>query len=203
MDRRPVTRDRAAYLACDDIFDFDHPALVQQAAELRDQDERATARRCFEFVRDQVEHSADFRRSPTTCSASEVLLARTGFCYAKSHLLAALLRANGLAAGLCYQRLTVEGSTAPFCLHGLVAVELPALGWYAVDARGNKREVAAAFEPPREQLAFAIEHPGERDFPFIYARPLPAVVHCLRSFATWQAVLANLPDALELPSDGA
>jgi len=58
-----------------------------------------TAKRCFEWVRDKIQHSVDFRRNPLTCSASEVLRSGTGYCYAKSHLLAALLRANGIPRG--------------------------------------------------------------------------------------------------------
>ncbi len=64
----------------------------------------AIAHRCFEFVRDEVRHSWDFKENPVTCHASEVLRHRTGYCYAKTHLLAALLRANRIPAGLCYQR---------------------------------------------------------------------------------------------------
>ena len=54
-----------------------------------------TARACFEFVRDQIKHSRDYEMDPTTWKASDVLLHGTGYCYAKSHLLAAMLRANG------------------------------------------------------------------------------------------------------------
>jgi len=37
--------------------------------------------------------------NPVTCKASDVLIYGTGYCYAKSHLLAALLRANAIPAG--------------------------------------------------------------------------------------------------------
>nr|WP_269749949.1 transglutaminase family protein [Polyangium fumosum] len=89
--------------------------------------------------------SPPWQAGPLTCTASEVLRHRTGFCYAKSHLLAALLRANGLPAGFCYQRLA-HGSG--YCLHGFNAVELPGIGWYRIDARGNKPGIDAAFDPP-------------------------------------------------------
>ena len=79
--------------------------------------------------------------NPVTCRASDVLKYRTGYCFAKSHLLAALLRANQIPAGLCYQRLTidhppVQGSidtNPPHTLHGLNAVLLPEFGWYRMD----------------------------------------------------------------------
>jgi transglutaminase-like putative cysteine protease len=195
---RPLASAPERYRMADDVVDFDEPHVREQAALLVGGDDLDTARRCFLFVRDEILHSADHRRSPTTCSASSVLAAKTGYCYAKSHLLVALLRANGLAAGFCYQRLTVAGPTPPYCLHGLVAVELPRFGWYAVDARGNKPGVDAQFTPPREQLAFAVQYPGERMFAPIFATPHPAVLSCLRRFASWDAVLANLPDLVEL-----
>jgi hypothetical protein len=47
----------------------------------------------------RVKHSGDYQLNPVTCSASEVLAADTGFCCAKSQLLAALLRANGWWSG--------------------------------------------------------------------------------------------------------
>ena len=97
------------------------------------------ARLCFLWVpRDHIQHSRDFRRDEATCSASEVLAAGAGWCYAKSHLLGALLRANGIPAGFCYQRLSKDDSGAPYSLHGLNAVYLPRFGWYRVAARGNK-----------------------------------------------------------------
>jgi transglutaminase-like putative cysteine protease len=193
-----VDPDRAAYFAADDVIDHTHPRVATQAARLRAAHPLETARRCFVYVRDAIAHSGDARHSPTTCTASEVLARGTGYCYAKSHLLVALLRQNGLAAGLCYQRLTVDGPHPPYCLHGLVAVELPELGFYAIDARGNKPGVDARFEPPHERLALPITHPGERDFPQIFARPLDLVVDCLRRHATWDAVRANLPDVEQL-----
>jgi transglutaminase-like putative cysteine protease len=101
-------------------------------------------------------------------------------------------------AGLCYQRLTIDGPNPPHCLHGYVALWLPTHGWYATDARGNKPGVAAHFDPPHEQLAFPLVHAGERDFALILAKPLPVVVDCLRTHATWDAVLAHLPDAQSL-----
>ncbi|MBL0716467.1 MAG: transglutaminase family protein [Desulfosarcina sp.] len=73
----------------------------------------------------------------------------TGYCYSKSHLLAALLRANDIPAGLCYQRLTVSDNKPPFCIHGLNAVYLEQHGWYRLDARGNKSGVTAEFCPPK------------------------------------------------------
>ncbi|HJV02397.1 MAG TPA: transglutaminase family protein [Burkholderiaceae bacterium] len=184
------------YLAASTYIDFDHPDVAAKAAALAEGATEAltVAQRCFEFVRDEIRHSADYQLNPVTCKASDVLRHRTGYCYAKSHLLAALLRANGIPAGLCYQRLTVGTDGAPYCLHGLNAVHLPQFGWYRIDARGNKPGVDARFSPPTEALAFAVRPPMERDLPEIWAEPLPVVIHALETHTTYDQVLTNLPD---------
>ncbi len=135
--------------SCNEI-DVSTPQIAECARKLTASTAQETAKRCFEFVRDTIKHSADYKLNPVTCRASDVLEHRTGYCYAKSHLLCALLRANGIAAGLCYQRLSIAGSGPPFCLHGLNAVYLPEFGWYRVDARGNRPDVDAQFAPPVE-----------------------------------------------------
>lgn len=109
------------YLEACDIVDFRDRAVLRLSSELAGANVLTTAIRCFEFVRDEVRHSSDFKMNPITCIASDVLLHKTGFCYAKSHLLCALLRANRIPAGMCYQRLTVNGDRPPYCLHGLNA----------------------------------------------------------------------------------
>jgi len=63
--------------------------------------EHGVVRNCFEFVRDEIRHSSDFKLNPVTCKASDALRHKTDYCYAKSHLLAALVRANGIPTGLC------------------------------------------------------------------------------------------------------
>jgi transglutaminase-like putative cysteine protease len=183
------------FLRSTPIIDFHHPAVLSLARELATGTDgpAETGRRCFEWVRDEVRHSADYRLNPVTCSASTVLAARTGFCYAKSHLLVALLRANGIPAGLCYQRLYSE-ETGAFFLHGLSAIFLPETGWYRIDPRGNREGIDAQFTPPVEHLAYAIRHPGEMYLPDVRPYPLPAVIEVLESCQTYEEVLARLPD---------
>ena len=177
-------------------IDWEKPAVQAQAQRLAADatNEEELARRCFEFVRDEIRHSGDFRCGPVTCRASDVLAHRTGYCYAKSHLLAALLRANGIPAGLCYQRLSVAGGGAPYCLHGLNAVHLPAHGWFRIDARGNKPGVEARFAPPIEALAFPIIEAEERDFDEIWPEPLPIIVDALTRAPDLEALYQTLPD---------
>jgi transglutaminase-like putative cysteine protease len=184
------------FLRSTEIVDWSHPAVLTKSRKLSSGtgEPLAIACRCFEWVRDEIQHSSDFHRNPVSCSASETLLAGTGYCYAKSHLLAALLRANGIRAGFCYQRLSIDDKGAPYSLHGLNAVHLPEFGWYRMDARGNKPGVNAQFQPPAEQLAFCLNFSEERAFPEILADPLPVVVNALRAHSAWDAMLANLPD---------
>jgi transglutaminase-like putative cysteine protease len=125
------------YLASTEIVDWRDPRVLKRAQALAGPDALTTAAQCFGFVRDEIQHSWDYQRDPVTCNASDVLSEATGYCYAKSHLLAALLRANGLPAGFCYQRLTNDGPGTGFCLHGFNAVHLPEYGWYRIDPRGN------------------------------------------------------------------
>ena len=188
--------DMQPYLTASEWIDSAHPEVVAQARALAEgaASPREVAERCFAFVRDAIRHSSDYRLNPVTCRASDVLRHGTGYCYAKSHLLAALLRANGIPAGLCYQRLSVGDSGAPYCLHGLNAVHLSEHGWYRIDARGDKPGIAARFTPPVEALAFVPRNPGERDLPGIHAEPLPQVVAVLTTQPDYAAVLRNLPD---------
>lgn len=184
------------YLQATDIINWQHPAVLAKAQELAAglANKTEIARLCFEFVRDQIRHSWDFRQNPVTCKASDVLEQGTGYCYAKSHLLAALLRANGIPAGLCYQRLSAGESGPPYCLHGLNVVWLEGHGWYRIDPRGNKPGVDAQFCPPTEQLAFRLQSAEEVDLPEIWPEPLAVVVQVLTSCATVEEVRKNLPD---------
>lgn len=183
------------YLRSTEIIDWKTPTVLERARQLAagHSEPSQIARACFEWVRDQIRHSGDHKSSVTTCRASEVLPEKTGWCFAKSHLLAALLRANGLRAGLCYQRLCRDEGNG-FTLHGLNAVDLPGIGWYRIDASGNKPGINAQFCPPDERLAWPAIQEGERDFSEIWPDPVPIVVDCLRSNRGWQAVKANLPD---------
>jgi transglutaminase-like putative cysteine protease len=186
-----------AFLAATPIVDWSEPsvlALARWLAEGRTTDAEV-ARGCFEWVRDHVRHTVDHRLDRVTCSASEVLEARTGFCYAKSHLLAAVLRANTIPAGFVYQRLALDEAAGTFCLHGLNAVWLSGVGWYRLDARGDREDLRARFEPPREVLPFSCRLRGERLFPVVYSEPLAIVCDALRRHATRSELERHLPDA--------
>ena len=185
------------YLEPSEYIDWENDTVLSQAKRLAGDEvcQKEIAKRCFEFVRDHIKHSWDYQLDPVTCKASDVLKHETGYCYAKSHLLAALLRANQIPAGLCYQRTTIT-DVPPFCLHGLNAIYLEEFGWYRVDARGNKEGVNAAFCPPVEQLAFSINVEGELDLPEIWVEPLPQIIDVLNKSEDYLQAADNLPDIM-------
>ena len=188
--------DMQEYLRSTEVIDYDNPSVLAKAKELAEgtDDTLWTARRCFEWVRDHIRHSMVYEMNPVTCSASEVLREGTGFCFAKSHLLAALLRTNSVPTGFCYQRLSKNDNGPPFCLHGLNAVYLAEVGWYRIDPRGNKEGVDAQFCPPVEKVAYQPRFDGEADLPEIWHDPLPQIIESLRIYQTYGRFWENLPD---------
>ena len=192
------------YLEATPIVDWDDPEILALARALALARGRggpvAVARRCFEWVRDEIKHSGDHRLDPVTCSASAVLRHGTGFCYAKSHLLAALLRANAFPTGFCYQRLSLDGCGPPFCLHGLNAVRLPGTGWDRIDARGDREGIETDFDPPAERMAFEPRLAGEATFDDIWPAPLPVVVKALTENRSHAQLLDHLPDMEPRPA---
>ncbi len=184
------------YLEVSEFIDWNNSDVIACAKYLRGslESDIDIARVCFEFVRDEIKHSWDYKINEITCSASEVLRHKSGYCYSQSHLLAALLRANSIPAGLCYQRLSLEDEGEPYCLHGLNAIYLKEFGWYRVDPRGNKEGVDARFNPPSENLAFTTNGRLEADIQGIWPEPLPIVVRVLKDHNTYMGVYENLPD---------
>jgi transglutaminase-like putative cysteine protease len=184
------------FLAESGIIDFRRSEIADLAKELStgSPSNLETARGCFEWVRDQVAHSGDTQRNPITCRASDVLKHRTGMCYAKSHLLAALLRANGIPTAFCYQRMKLDDAGDRWCLHGLNAVFLDGIGWYRIDPRGNKPGVNAQFHPPVEALAYPAGPGDVQDLDGLHAEPLDVVVKSLQSHPDLASLLENLPD---------
>jgi transglutaminase-like putative cysteine protease len=184
------------YLRSSPIINWEDPDILALSQQIAAEHPTTTAiaKACFEWVRDQIRHSFDYQANPVTWRASDVLHHGTGYCYAKSHLLAALLRANQIPAGFCYQRLSIDDQGAPYSLHGFNAIYLPEFGWYRVDPRGNRQGVDAQFHPPQEYLAFKIQYPEEANFRNILSEPLPVVVQALQHHSTWDDMLDHLPD---------
>jgi len=197
----PESDDLSEYLVSDTIVDWQTPAVLQKALELTESlsDEVAKARCLYEWVRDTIPHSNDAGLDIVTCTASEVLHHGTGICFAKSHLLAALLRANNIPAGFCYQvlRLDPPVDNEPV-LHGFNALYLATLNkWIRVDARGNTNGINAQFSIKKEQLAFAMD-PLADEFIYeaIFAAPVASVVNRLKMYKSRSELWLDLPQSL-------
>lgn len=180
------------FLAASPAVDRDHPEVQRLAREIRRPLVIDTMRTAYETVRDRYPHSMDINAPEVSVSASDVLRHGHGICFAKSHLLAAVLRACGVAAGLAYQKL---GGDDRMFLHGLNVIWLPDQErWIRLDARGNKPGVDARFSIGPEYLAYPITPDrGERDFTEIHAEPLPSTLAALRGSRTLTELAQCLP----------
>lgn len=187
----------ADYLQCTPIIDWETPAIIDQTQAITRglTHDTAKAQALFEWVRDAIPHSWDIRTDVVTCAASEVLQQRTGLCYAKSHLLAAMLRCTGIPTGFCYQVFRRNPPYHGLALHGLNGLYLPSLGrWVRVDARGNTGTIDAQFSLTEEKLAFPVDpQQGEFLYETIYTDPAPEVVAVLRRFTSLHALWSYLP----------
>jgi transglutaminase-like putative cysteine protease len=191
--------DIHVYLASDEVIDHWHP-LVQETADAlwsATGDAYSYAKAAFEFVRDTVPHSADSGDLRVSWRASDVLATRNGICYAKAHALVALLRAQGIPAGLCYQVLAEDDGTG-HAVHGLIALRLPgAERWSRLDPRGNKPGVDTRFDLDHEHLAYPVRPAlGEIDYPEVHAVPHPATLSALQESADRPELWRKLPTAL-------
>jgi len=185
------------YLLETEIIDYSDPAIISLANDLKSdcKTELDIVEKCFIYVRDEIAHTGDIQSPYITMKASEVLKYKVGWCYAKSHLLAALLRYHKIPTGFCYQRLRCDEYTEDsFCLHGLNAVYLNEFGWYKIDARGNKEGVDAQCIPPDEKLAFTLQE-GESNIDEVYDTPLNQVVKSLAQ--DYDEMIHNFPDIQE------
>lgn len=193
--------DLGRYLEDTITIDWQTPTVSQRASALLGPADgpEDRVRRLFRSVRDEISHGLDVESPVATCSASSVLRAGQGLCFAKSHLLAAYLRFAGFPTGFCYARLVDDVKPGAFVLHGFNAVWwAQEERWLFLDASGRKGTsvVEARFEPPWS-LPFEIDpEPGERLLPLILRRPAPRIVDLLERAPNFESILRNLPDAL-------
>jgi len=195
------TNNLDEYLQEDAVVDYRNVAITQLADAFWQEADNETdyIKRVYEFVRDCISHSADINEEQLTCSASEVLNAGHGICFAKSHLLAAFLRCKSIPAGFCYQKLILDDETAPVLIyHGLNGVYIKEYQkWIRLDARGNKEGVNARFSLEEECLAFPVRwEKGEEDDLTIYPHPDTKVLERLRKYNTRPELWEDLPTEL-------
>jgi len=174
------------------IVNWDHPEVLALASYLSKQSDHPLGliSRTFEWVRDRVEHSWEYQKEAVPLKASDVLMNKHGCCFAKSHLLAALLRANGISTGFAYQRVPNEWGTSNVRLHGFNTVYVAHSGWYDLDARGCKQGVDTFFDPPNQSLT----HPDGERLKGIWPNPLSCVVDALVHSTHVRELYLNLPD---------
>lgn len=190
------------YLQASTYIDWDHPQVKMKSKMLKEQSsgEMEFIKNAYYFVRDTISHSWDVQDTRVTAKASEVLAEGVGICWAKSNLLAALLRANGIPAGICYQRLTLgDKPESGYCIHALNAVYIRELQrWIRLDARGNKEGIQAEFSLEKEQLAFPIQTEyGEIDYPEIYPEPAEITMKVLENSSNALTMYQHdLPESL-------
>jgi transglutaminase-like putative cysteine protease len=185
--------DLNGYLELSEVVDYNNPEIQLKARELAQGLEQVEmAKTIYHFVRDEINHSLDIGSDEVTCRASEVLKKGHGLCFAKSNLLAALLRFMEIPTGFCYQTLTHEDG---FVIHGLNAVYLGG-EWFRLDSRGNRADVDAQFSMDKEKLAFYILEEGEVDYPYIFSKPDKRVVNVLSTSESVDEVMNTISTTL-------
>lgn len=202
MEIVPYSDNVDEYLKHDDVIDHDNEAVKALADELfrKAADEIDFIKRAYTFVRDDISHSSDIDAETVTCAASEVLREGHGICFAKSHLMAAILRSRSVPAGFCYQKIIFDDETAPFLIsHGLNGVYLKdQKKWIRLDARGNRPGVNAQFSTETEQLAYPIRpETGETDGFVVYPDPDRKIVRKLREAKTKAELWNDLPAEID------
>lgn len=158
------------------------------------------ARLAFEVARDQVAHSFDTGYKQVSIGAEDALRSGEGICFAKSHVLASLLRGMGIPCGFCYQRVLRKGTLeSGYALHGLNAVYLEGVGWFRVDPRGNKPGINSQFTTDHEQLAYPIRTElGEVDYPDVFTEPLRAVIDAMKGSKDCGELFYKRPAVLQV-----
>lgn len=185
------------FLEKSEYIDYESDLIISKAQQLFSDNmtnvEKAQA--AYLFVRDEIPHSFDCNDSIITATASDVLKYKTGICHAKSNLLAALLRSQGIPAGFCFQHLTLmEDDTKGYCLYCFNAI-MPYNKWVKVDARGNTKGKNAQFSMDTPILAF--ENRPEYDeyfFDGIFAKPDKSTMEMLRCAKNLQDVIDGLSE---------
>lgn len=190
-------KDLNKYLKSSGVIDFENKTITECAISLVKgiDTEELKVKTVYEFVRDKIEHTFDIKGNVITCKASDVLKYGQGICYAKSHLLAALLRSLDIPTGFCYQKLIFSDENPKIILHGLNSVYLKSLDkWVRLDARGNKEGVNAQFSLEKEMLAFPVRSElGEVDGEEVYDEPSMNVIIALEKSSTAEELENNLP----------
>ncbi len=181
------------------VIEFNTPLIQNEIKTITSQTDslRERAKLAFEFARDKIQHSFDSEACKlVTINAEETIKEKEGICFAKSHVLASLLRGMNIPTGFCYQR--KNNPKAGYVLHGLNAIYLEDTGWFRVDPRGNKPGINSQFSTDLEQLAYPIDtSKGEVDYPNVFTEPLPLVITAMQNSKNVQDLFYNRPKAVK------
>lgn len=181
MKLTPLKDDINEYLLSSEILDFDNKIVSKKASELsKGLNDIQKVKSLYEFVRDKIDHSSDIYNNEISFKASDVLNKGHGICFAKSHLLAALLRCEKIPAGFCYQKVFIGSEKI---LHGLNGVFLNEK-WFRLDARGNVGGINANFSINEEKLAYNIKNEFDGvDYPHVHSKPIPEIIKILKNYS--------------------
>ena len=198
MEWKPDRAGFDRYLEDTIVVDWQTPSVLECAREFGRgaEHEQKRVEAAFLFVRDEIRQSLDGGTDELPCSASQVLKAQTGLSYAKSHLLAALLRAGGVPSGFGYERIVDSETSAGYALHGFVVCWFSSLErWVALDPRGNTATLHTDFrlEGPPSLAHEPDPENGEAVSSVFFARPLKRVVDLLDRGESLGRVRRHLP----------
>lgn len=172
------------YLEPCKYIDCDDPFIQEKASELAAMCDGKSEliETTYHFVKDQILHSYFTNDKKITLSASEVMREGTGICFSKANLLAALLRANNIPTGICYQRFNfLDGEEQRYCIHALNAVYIGGLiKWIRLDTRGGQLTINN--EVALDKLIFNLssyDNNEEIIFDQIYCNPAEIIMKTL------------------------
>ena len=192
------------FLAENRYVDFSETIIQDKIKELfcDIDDNTRKAKIAYEYVRDEIPHTFDIQSDLITAKASDVLFYKTGICHAKANLLAALLRAQNIPVGFCFQHLTLsDDDSLGYCVHCYNSIYIDN-HWIKVDARGNTNNINAQFSLTEPRLAFSIRSDYDEYFwEGIYAKPHIDTMQMLEKAKTLQDILDNIPDHINEKPD--
>lgn len=182
------------------IIQFKTPLIQNQIKAISSQTDslQERAKLAFEFARDEIQHSFDLETCKVvTVNAEDTLKEKEGICFAKSHVLASLLRGMNIPTGFCYQR--KNDPIAGYVLYGLNAIYLEDIGWFRVDPRGNKQGIDSQFSIDVEKLAYPIDtSKGEVDYPNVFTELLFEVVTAMQNSKDVKDLFYKRPSRIAL-----
>lgn len=203
---RPYSHVLSEYLQETEEINYTHQLVIQKSDQLERESENTQdfISKAFLLVRNSIPHSADIEAKHVSITASDVLQNNEGMCYAKSLLLAALLRAKNILCGFCYQKLRLDGSSdSKLIIHALNAVYVEESGsWIALDARGTTDPGLSADLLQKGYYEFSPDISlGEVNFNTVFPNPDPATINALKISNSFEELYySNLPSELSVIS---